>query len=192
VKRQGAGPWRFTFQISRRADLAQPASQPVSRLTLRLNSGKVWFVRAVAQRVVRAAVRVDGEVVGEIGSGILALVGVKEGDGPLDAQYIAEKIANLRIFPDESGRMDRSALDVGAGILVVSQFTLYGDARKGRRPSYIEAARGEPAVALYEAVCSHLRDARLTVATGRFGAMMEIDLVASGPVTILMDSGKVF
>jgi D-tyrosyl-tRNA(Tyr) deacylase len=142
--------------------------------------------------VLQAAVRVEDVVVGQIGSGVLALVGVKEGDAPADAQYIAEKIANLRIFPDEAGRMDRSALDAAAGVLVVSQFTLYGDARKGRRPSYTEAARGESAVALYEDVCTRLRDLGLTVATGEFGAMMEIEMVASGPVTILLESSKAF
>jgi D-tyrosyl-tRNA(Tyr) deacylase len=117
---------------------------------------------------------------------------VKQEDTPAAAQYVAEKIANLRILADEEGRMERSALDLGAGILVVSQFTLYGDARKGRRPSYSQAARGETAEGLYEAVCTALRALGLTVSTGRFGAMMEVELVNDGPVTILLDSERAF
>jgi D-tyrosyl-tRNA(Tyr) deacylase len=146
----------------------------------------------VIQRVKRASVTVDGEVVGEVGAGLMVLLGVKQEDPPAAAQYVAEKIANLRIFSDDDGRMERSALDVGAGVLVVSQFTLYGDARKGRRPSYTQAARGEAAESLYEAVCTRLRELGISVSTGRFGAMMDVQLVNDGPVTILLDSDRVF
>jgi D-tyrosyl-tRNA(Tyr) deacylase len=142
--------------------------------------------------VAEARVKVDGEVVGEIGPGLLALVGVKQDDTPVAAQYIAEKIANLRVFDDEHGRMERSALDAGAGILVVSQFTLFGDARKGRRPSYARAASGGLATALYEEVCRLLREAGLQVETGRFGAEMRVEMTGDGPVTILLDSEKLF
>ena len=152
----------------------------------------VTSVRAVIQRVKRASVTVDGEIVGEIGAGLMVLLGVKQEDTPAAAQYVAEKIANLRILADDEGRMERSALDQGAGILVVSQFTLYGDARKGRRPSYSQAARGEAAESLYEAVCTGLRTLGLTVATGRFGAMMDVELINDGPVTILLDSERGF
>jgi D-aminoacyl-tRNA deacylase len=149
-------------------------------------------VRAVVQRVSRACVRVDGETVGEIGPGLLVLVGVKQDDNATAAHYTADKIAGLRVFPDETGRMERSVVESGGEVLVVSQFTLYGDARKGRRPSYIQAASGEPAVALYEEVCSRLRDVGITVATGRFAAMMKVEMVGDGPVTILLDSEKAF
>lgn len=136
--------------------------------------------------------RVDGETVGAIGPGLVVLLGVKQEDTSAAAQYVAEKIANLRIFGDESGRMELSALDASQSVLVVSQFTLYGDARKGRRPSYIQAARGEAAEALYEEVARRLREMGLTVASGRFGAEMEVELVGAGPVTILVDSDKLF
>lgn len=149
-------------------------------------------MRAVVQRVSRAAVRVEGEVVGSIGTGLAVLVGVEQGDDARAAAYIADKIAGLRIFPDEQGRMDRSALDAGAEILVVSQFTLYGDARKGRRPSYTRAASGGLAVELYEEVCTALRGQGLKVETGRFGADMEVEIIGDGPVTILLDSEKQF
>ncbi len=149
-------------------------------------------MRAVVQRVRQGRVRVGEETVGEIGPGLMVLVGVRQTDTAVDVQYIADKIANLRILDDEQGRMDRSALDRGAEVLVVSQFTLFGDVRKGRRPSYSEAARGEQAEALYEAVCDRLRDAGLRVATGRFGAEMLIDMIGDGPVTILLDSERVF
>jgi D-tyrosyl-tRNA(Tyr) deacylase len=137
-------------------------------------------------------VRVEGATVGEIGPGLLVLLGVKQEDTSAAAQYVAEKIANLRVFGDEEGRMELSSLDAGRSILLVSQFTLYGDARKGRRPSYIQAARGEQAEALYEEVGRRLRELGLTVANGRFGAMMEVEMVGDGPVTILVDSDKVF
>jgi D-tyrosyl-tRNA(Tyr) deacylase len=135
---------------------------------------------------------VDGEVVGSIGRGLLVLVGVKQDDTPVAAHYTADKIAGLRIFPDEHGRMDRPAAEVGAEMLVVSQFTLYGDARKGRRPSYTQAASGGLAVELYEEVCTALRRLGLKVETGRFGAEMRVEMIGDGPVTILVDSEKQF
>jgi D-tyrosyl-tRNA(Tyr) deacylase len=142
--------------------------------------------------VSQARVRVDDVTVGAIERGLLVLLGVKAGDTDAAGEYLAEKIANLRVFDDADGRMDLSALDVGAGMLVVSQFTLYGDARKGRRPSYIQAARGEEAEAAYERVCERLRGLGLTVATGRFGAEMQVEMVGDGPVTILLDSERTF
>ena len=144
------------------------------------------------QRVSRACVRVEGEVTGEIGVGLLVLVGVEQSDTAQAARFIADKVAGLRICPDEQGRMDRSATDMGAEMLVVSQFTLYGDARKGRRPSYVRAASGGLAVQLYEEVCTALRDLGLKVETGRFGADMQVEMVGDGPVTILLDSEKQF
>jgi D-tyrosyl-tRNA(Tyr) deacylase len=135
---------------------------------------------------------VDGETVGAIGSGLLVLVGVGKDDSPAQALNIAEKVAHLRLFPDDAGRMDRSVVDIGGEVLVVSQFTLYGDARKGRRPSYAHAAAGEPANTLYLAVCAELRRLGLRVETGRFGAHMHVEMVGDGPVTILLDSDRVF
>ena len=149
-------------------------------------------VRGVVQRVSEASVRVDGEVVGSIGPGLVVLVGVGGGDAERDADYLAEKILNLRVFPDEAGQMNRSVLDVSGGLLVVSQFTLLGDARKGRRPSYSDAAPPEEANRLYEHLVSRLRPSGLKVATGVFRAIMDVALVNQGPVTILLDSRKLF
>ncbi len=145
-------------------------------------------MRAVVQRVSRAAVRVAGEVAGAVDAGLLVLVGVAAGDGALDARWMAEKVAQLRIFGDAAGKMNRSVEDVGGGVLLVSQFTLLGDARKGNRPSFTGAAAPEPAAALYEEVCAALRARGLRVATGVFRAHMEVELVNDGPVTILLDS----
>ena len=139
-----------------------------------------------------ASVRVDGEVVGSIGPGLVVLLGVGVGDAEEDADYLAEKILNLRVFPDEAGQMNRSVLDVSGGLLVVSQFTLLGDVRKGRRPSYSDAAPPEEANRLYEHFVSRLRPSGLAVATGVFRAMMDVALVNQGPVTILLDSRKLF
>jgi D-aminoacyl-tRNA deacylase len=149
-------------------------------------------MRAVVQRVSQARVTVEGETVGSIGAGLLVLVGVRQDDGPPDADYLADKIVNLRIFEDEAGKMNLSLLDVRGAALVVSQFTLYGDARKGRRPSFTEAATGEAALALYEAVCGGVEAGGVPVAKGRFGAMMEVSLVNDGPVTLLLDSRRQF
>jgi len=149
-------------------------------------------VRAVVQRVSEASVAVDGKVIGAIGPGLLALVSVDAEDTELDAGYISEKIAGLRIFNDDQGKFNLSVEDVGRAVLVVSQFTLHGDCRKGRRPSFTEAARPEKAIPLYESVAMHLRERGLTVATGEFGAHMTVHLINDGPVTLLLDSRKVF
>ena len=149
-------------------------------------------MRSVVQRVTSARVTVDDRVTGEIAAGLLVLLGVEQGDGPPDAQYIAAKIRDLRIFPDEAGKMNRSVLDQQGAVLVVSQFTLSGDARNGRRPSFASAAPPEIARALYEEVVRELKTSGLRVATGEFQAMMQVALVNDGPVTILLDSRKTF
>ena len=147
-------------------------------------------MRAVVQRVSRASVTVAGEVTGEIGPGLLILLGVGNHDATKDADYLADKILNLRIFSDENDKMNLSVRDNGGGILVVSQFTLFGDCRKGRRPSYNEAAPPEMAERLYEYFVAALRKLGAPVATGRFQAMMEVNLLNNGPVTIILDSDK--
>jgi D-tyrosyl-tRNA(Tyr) deacylase len=147
-------------------------------------------VRAVIQRVNRASVTVDGRVAGEIGAGLLVLLGVGRLDNPESASYLAEKITNLRIFSDEAGKMNLSLLDSGGAVLVVSQFTLYGDTRGGRRPSYIQAAPPEEANRLYEEFVRSMRALGVTVETGVFQAHMQVELVNDGPVTILVDSEK--
>jgi len=149
-------------------------------------------MRAVIQRVKEASVSVETEEVGRIDQGILVLLGVGQDDGPGDAIYMAEKVVHLRIFADEQGKMNRSLLDVGGGLLAVSQFTLWGDCRKGRRPSFITAAEPSKAEELYEAFVQHAGSLGVTVATGRFQEMMEVSLVNDGPVTLLLDSKKVF
>jgi len=149
-------------------------------------------MRAVVQRVSRASVKVAGEVTGEIGPGLLVLLGVNSRDSAKEAEFLADKIANLRIFADEKDKMNCSVLETGGEILVVSQFTLYGDCRKGRRPSYNEAAQPKPAERLYEYFVESLQKCGLIVATGRFQAMMAVELVNDGPVTILLDSEKNF
>ena len=149
-------------------------------------------VRAVVQRAREASVRVDGEEVGRIGPGLVVLLGVGRDDSERDAEILAEKVLNLRVFPDAAGQMNRSVLDVRGGLLVISQFTLMGDARKGRRPSYIEAAPPEEAERLYSHFVERLRPSGLEVATGVFRAMMDVALVNQGPVTILLDSRKLF
>jgi D-aminoacyl-tRNA deacylase len=150
-------------------------------------------MRTVVQRVVRASVTVGGEVVGAIGPGLCVLVGAGDGDGPQDVAYTVDKLVNLRIFADDAGKMNRSVLDAGGGVLAVSQFTLYGDARKGRRPAFTSALEPVAAERLYEDLVAGLRAAGVAdVATGVFGAMMEVALVNDGPVTILLDSRKAF
>ena len=149
-------------------------------------------MRAVIQRVKEASVSVETEEVGRIDQGILVLLGVGQDDGPGDAIYMAEKVVNLRIFADENGKMNRSLLDVGGGLLAVSQFTLWGDCRKGRRPSFITAAEPTKAEELYEVFVQHAGSLGVTVATGRFQEMMEVSLVNDGPVTLLLDSKKEF
>jgi D-tyrosyl-tRNA(Tyr) deacylase len=149
-------------------------------------------MRAVVQRVSRARVTVDGEVTGEIGRGLLVLLGVADGDTQTDVVYMAEKIVGLRIFPDDDGKMNRSLAEIGGGLLVVSQFTLLGDCRKGRRPSFIAAARPEQAVALYRAFVAEVQGQGIRVAEGRFQEHMDVELVNDGPVTLLVDSRKEF
>ena len=143
-------------------------------------------MRAVVQRVSEARVRVDGGVVGEIGQGLCVLLGVSREDGEGEAARLADKVAKLRIFENEDGRFDRSLLDVGGEVLVVSQFTLIADTAKGNRPSFSEAAAPEDAERLYESFCAALREAGVRVETGRFGARMKVGLVNDGPVTIVL------
>ena len=149
-------------------------------------------MRAVVQRVLSAGVSVEGRVLGRIGHGLLVFVGVARNDGPDDVQYVAAKIRELRIFPDADGRMKRSVVDTGGELLVVSQFTLVGDCRKGRRPAFDDAAPPALAEALYEDVVRLLRESGLTVATGQFQAHMTVELVNDGPVTMLLDSRRLF
>ncbi len=147
-------------------------------------------MRAVVQRVSEASVTVDGRVVGAIGRGFLVLLGVTHGDGEAEALWLARKIAGLRIFEDEAGKFNRSLADVGGAMLVVSQFTLYGDARKGRRPSFTDAARPEHAEPLCDRFVELLRAEGVPVETGVFGAMMAVQLVNDGPVTLWLDTGE--
>jgi D-tyrosyl-tRNA(Tyr) deacylase len=150
-------------------------------------------MRAVVQRVTEARVRVGSRVTGEIARGLVVLLGVGKDDGPDDVRYMAAKIGNLRLFPGDGGKdIDRSVLDIGGAVLVVSQFTLFGDARGQRRPSFVEAAPPEQARDLYEAVVRELRAMAAPVATGEFQAMMHVELVNDGPVTLLLDSKKAF
>jgi D-aminoacyl-tRNA deacylase len=149
-------------------------------------------MRAVVQRVSRAKVTVSGQVTGEIGLGLLVLLGVGRDDTEADAIYLAEKIAGLRVFEDEAGKMNRSLQEANGHLLAVSQFTLYGDVRRGKRPSFDEAAQHDKARGLYEFFVERLRASGLRCETGRFQEMMTVELVNEGPVTILLDSKKVF
>jgi D-tyrosyl-tRNA(Tyr) deacylase len=149
-------------------------------------------MRSVLQRVQQASVSVDGEIVGRIGPGLVALVAVLSGDGPADIEYTASKIGSIRLFADEAGRMNRSVQEVGGAILLVSQFTLAGDARKGRRPAFDQASPPEIARPMFETLTTRLRDRGFVVETGRFGAHMALTLVNDGPVTVMMDSRRVF
>jgi D-tyrosyl-tRNA(Tyr) deacylase len=149
-------------------------------------------MRAVVQRVSRAQVSVRGEITGKIGLGLLVLLGVGRDDSVADAVYLAQKIAGLRVFEDDDGKMDRSVAEVGGSVLAVSQFTLYGDVRRGKRPSFDAAAEPERARELYEFFVAQIRAAGLRCETGRFQEMMKVELVNEGPVTILLDSEKGF
>lgn len=149
-------------------------------------------MRAVVQRVNKACVEVGGKTVGEVGRGLLVFLGVGQDDTEKEGEFLANKIAHLRIFSDDQGLMNRSVIDVEGGMLVVSQFTLWGDCHKGRRPSFIKAAPPEKAKALYEDFIRHLRGRGLDVATGVFQEMMEVHLVNDGPVTMLLDTEKTF
>ena len=144
-------------------------------------------MRALVQRVSRAAVRVDGEVIGQIGRGLVVLLGVRNGDSPDEAENLADKCANLRIFTDDDGKFNLSLLDVGGEALVVSHFTLYGDTRRGRRPSFVEAAPPPVSEPLYERFVAELKSKQVKVQTGQFGAMMEVELINDGPVTVMVE-----
>jgi D-aminoacyl-tRNA deacylase len=149
-------------------------------------------MRGVVQRVSRAQVTIDREPVGTIGPGLVVLLGIHKDDGEKEVRWLADKIVGLRIFEDDKGLMNRSLLDVGGEMLIVSQFTLYGDCRKGRRPGYSSAARPEVAEPLYEHFIRMVQQQRVTTATGRFGAMMQVELINDGPVTLLLDSAGAF
>jgi D-tyrosyl-tRNA(Tyr) deacylase len=149
-------------------------------------------MRAVVQRVTSASVTVDGEIVGRIGRGFLVLLGVAQDDGQTDVVYTAQKLIGLRVFEDDDGKMNRALQEVGGAMLIVSQFTLYGDCRKGRRPSFIEAAPPDKADSLYRQVVAEVRGQGIAVETGRFQAQMQVELVNDGPVTLLIDSRKGF
>jgi D-tyrosyl-tRNA(Tyr) deacylase len=155
-------------------------------------SATLFGMRAVIQRVSRCRVAVDGIMVGEIGPGLLVLLGVRKNDAEPAADYLVEKIIGLRIFEDAEGKMNLSVQDSGGAVLVVSQFTLYGDVRRGKRPAFDAAARPEEAKRLYEYFVGKVRAAGLRCETGEFQAMMEVELVNSGPVTIILDSEKAF
>ena len=159
---------------------------------VKLRASYDWAMRAVVQRVSRAQVTVNGEIAGKIGLGLLLLLGVGRDDGEADATYLAEKIAGLRVFEDAQGKMNRSVQEVGGSVLAVSQFTLYGDVRRGKRPSFDAAAPPEKARQLYEFFVEQIRAAGLLCETGRFQEMMTVELMNEGPVTILLDSQKAF
>ena len=147
-------------------------------------------MRALIQRVARASVTIDGAVHGSIGQGFLVLLGITDGDTADDAVYLADKVVRLRVFTDDDNKMNRSLADVGGGILIVSQFTLYGDCKKGNRPSFTAAARPETAIPLYETFIARCRESGLPVETGEFGADMKVDLLNDGPVTLWMDTAQ--
>ena len=149
-------------------------------------------MRAVVQRVSRAEIRVEGEVIASMGQGLLALVGVQRGDRPEDAARIADKLVDLRVFEDAQGKMNQSLLEYDGSLCVVSQFTLLGDCRKGRRPSYAEAEQPGPAQGLVDAVVAGARERGASVITGRFRAQMQVELTNEGPVTLLVDSRRIF
>jgi D-aminoacyl-tRNA deacylase len=149
-------------------------------------------MRCVVQRVASASVSVDGAIVGRIDRGLLVFIGVAKDDAPADVEYVASKIRDLRVFEDERGRMNRSVTEIGGSVLLVSEFTLLGDARKGRRPAFDEAAPTEHARQIYEALVARVQDLNLAVATGRFQADMDVSLLNDGPVTILLDSRRLF
>jgi D-tyrosyl-tRNA(Tyr) deacylase len=147
-------------------------------------------MRAVIQRIKESSVKVEGQIIGRAGVGLLVLLGVAQNDGPADADYLVNKITHLRIFEDENGKLNRSLLEIGGEMMVVSQFTLLADCRKGRRPSFVDAAEPELAADLYEYFVEQVRSQGIHVATGRFKAMMEVALINAGPVTIILESQR--
>ncbi|MDW5299914.1 MAG: D-aminoacyl-tRNA deacylase [Sedimentibacter sp.] len=149
-------------------------------------------MRGVVQRVKRASVSVENIIIGHIDNGIMLLLGVEESDEEKDLEYMCDKVVNLRIFEDENGKMNKSLMDVQGSILVISQFTLLGDARKGRRPSFTQAAVPDKAVPMYEKFISNMKKLEIVTESGKFGADMQVELVNDGPVTILLDSKKIF
>ena len=149
-------------------------------------------MRAVVQRVLQGKVTIDGEILGEIGHGLLIFLGVGEGDNASDGAYLAQKVVNLRIFEDSSGKLNLSALELKLPLLIISQFTLYGDCRNGRRPSFTAAAAPEMGKCLYDDFCDRVQNFGLSVAKGRFGGDMKVSLINDGPVTILLDSKRLF
>ncbi|KGG81509.1 D-tyrosyl-tRNA(Tyr) deacylase [Caloranaerobacter azorensis H53214] len=149
-------------------------------------------MRAVVQRVTKASVSIEGVVVGSINKGLLVLLGVGQDDNEKDLDYLCDKIANLRIFEDENGKMNKSLVDINGELLVVSQFTLYGDVRKGRRPNFMNAAEPKKAESMYLEFVNRTREKGVKVETGRFGEHMHVELINDGPVTILLDSKKIF
>src|SRR5262249_55445132 len=185
-RRRRAGPGSLRLQHRAAPGPASPKARETETAIPRR------LMRAVVQRVSRAKVTVDSRVTGQIASGLMILLGVGQDDSDAVAASMAEKVANLRIFEDEAGKMNRSLLDVKGAALVVSQFTLYGDARGQRRPSFIAAARPDKASALYEEFNAKLRALGVAVATGIFQTLMSVELVNEGPVTILLDSDKAF
>lgn len=148
----------------------------------------IKIMRAVIQRVKEARVKIENEIVGKIGKGLLVLLGVKGGDSAKDIKYLAEKILNLRIFPDEQGKMNRSLLEIKGQVLIVPQFTLYGDCKKGKRPSFVQAASSEVAEKLYQEFVKEIKKSGLKTETGKFGALMQVELVNEGPVTLILES----
>jgi len=193
-----ARPWQTAMAAPRPARLASTPffrSFPLFWSKLIVRPTRLWrerVVRACIQRVSRASVTVDGQIVGRIERGFVVLVAVAATDTPRDAEWVAQKIVDLRIFPDDEGKMNRSLSDIRGAVLVISQFTLMGDCRKGRRPSFVAAADPVLGERLYEAVVDHLRRAGVLVATGVFQQHMDVELVNDGPVTILLDSQKTF
>ena len=147
-------------------------------------------MRVVVQRVSRAALLIDGEPAGSIGQGMVVLAGFRDGDGPAQVEWMAAKVLGLRIFPDEAGNLNRALEEIDGGLVIVPNFTLYGDCRKGRRPSFTDAARPETAAPLYDRLVQHLCDSGRPVVSGRFGAHMQIELVNDGPVTLIIDRGE--
>ena len=169
----------------------KPGAQ-ILDLHCRRRKPQTWQMRAVVQRVSRARVSADGEVIGSIGPGLLVLLGISKSDTPSEAEYLATKITGLRIFDDKDGKMNLSLSDVRGAVLAVSQFTLYGDVRRGKRPSFDEAAPPALAIVLYEYFVEKIRETGLICETGRFQASMQVELVNDGPVTILVDSRRAF